>query len=562
MAPPQGLIFWGGVADMLSGRFTFTPGVTPSVCTLLIPPQDPRSIFGAGPLGITFGGRRMVFPGCRLDSIAAVTAPDGSTVWELRILDRRWVWQETGRVSGFYNARDGSKIRKGTEKDPRQLAAICLKALGENGFDVSALPRNPRPEVDWDYTRPAEALAAICDQFGCMVCLGLDNRVKIARRGHGARLPTADIIDGSSVSDPPDPPGRLVVVGGRTRYQHDFKLEAVGLEADGAIVPIDRLSYVPKWRGWKTWAFCDAQHFTSVADVKKRGLAIKSVFRWYRIKPPFRLPGVDDRVNDLDRILPLENEQVERWDQDGVDQARPPWVYGRFWRGNDGHKDGEEEKKPDVENNPRGFYTDGFSLDTERGIVVFSQPVIRLKDDPSVILGHRTYPADLYLRVAVNLRDAGTLGWVREEFERAPPSRSPVPAAKQYMVREDVTRELVDYTGRSQGAAPADNLQDATKIAEYYLSAAALQYTPRQSGAASYAGFLPISPDGAIVQVTWTVDGQGRATTRASRNREEANLAPTYQEARFLSKIARQLDEQARPGRSRRDNNNKRRAPR
>ena len=69
---------------------------------------------------------------------------------------------------------DTSKIRPGTEKKPQALATLCLQAMGEDDYDVSALPNDARPEIDWSYQNPAEALQQLCDKLGCRVTYVVD----------------------------------------------------------------------------------------------------------------------------------------------------------------------------------------------------------------------------------------------------------------------------------------------------------------------------------------------------------------------------------------------------
>ena len=43
---------------------------------------------------------------------------------------------------------DNSLIRSGTEKAPQDIATLCLQAMNEQDYDVSALPNLARPEID------------------------------------------------------------------------------------------------------------------------------------------------------------------------------------------------------------------------------------------------------------------------------------------------------------------------------------------------------------------------------------------------------------------------------
>ena len=553
MATFQGLAFFDGVRSLLGATMTLSLGTSPSICTLTVPPQPGRFLL-SGTLTFVYGPVRFAFPNARVDTVDIITGADGTQRWVLRIMDRRWVWRETGQISGFYNVRrDTNKVVPGTEKRPQELAKLCLEAMGERGYDVSALPNDVFPEIDWDYTNPAEALSRLCDQLGCTVALGLDNRVRIVRLGVGAALPFNGLsTEGNVTADPPDPPGELVIVGARDKWQADLALEPVGLDVDGKIKPIGKLSYVPRVRGRKTWRYSDIDHFLDVRNVNARGLAQQSVFKWYRIKTPFTLPGRAERIKELDRILPLLTTQVEtvRTD-DGREEPRAPWVYGRFWDGFESHEPREKhDNEHDVQNRPQGLYTKGFSLDTDLGIVKFSEPVYLMKLDNTVAAGRQVFPAKLFLRVGVNLRDKKTRAWIRTEYTRRPPGTKTFPTTKRFILREDIQREI--WQKHTPPAKLEDNLQETEKAARHYLIAALREYEATQAGSITYAGLIPISPDGAIRQVTWTITEEGFAITRASRNREELLVTPSYEERRLYERLHQVLQERDKPERHRR----------
>mgnify|MGYP007122145147 CR=1 FL=1 len=60
----------------------------------------------------------------------------------------------------------------------------------------------------------------------------------------GVRL-AARVVNESAAVDPPAPPSKITVVGGAVLVSEYWKLEYVGLEANGEVKPIDELSYRP-----------------------------------------------------------------------------------------------------------------------------------------------------------------------------------------------------------------------------------------------------------------------------------------------------------------------------
>jgi len=557
MSAPQGLAYFAGIRSLLSYRHTFTDGISPSVASLEIPPQDGSAIAKVAPLVWEFGSQRQVFPDCTVDRIAVNVNRDGTVTWTLHILDRRWKWR-FGQLSGQYNVRRGGEILEDTKKSVRDLAKLCLDRMGETRYRVDQLPDDLWPEIEWDYAVPAEALARLCDSLNCRIVLGLNNRVSIERSGVGKLLPakTAGMTSGSAEIDPPERPDKLVFVAGKTRWQIDFELEAVGEDTDGSIKPIDELSYAPEEDGEKTWEHVDMEHFNRISEdlPASRELALKTVFRWYRIVTPFRLPKVDGQIEDLWRILPIETTQVEKWEIDDERRSRPAWVFGEWYAGHESPASETDDVDPDIENTPEGLYRRGFTIDQARGIVRFAEPVYRLNpivdDDTHGATGGEILAADLRLRVAVGLRDKETRAFERRAVERKLPGVR-TGTKSRYLIRDD-TRWMIYRKESPPRRGVHHNTTEVKEVADYYLDAAEAEYSLQRPGSGAYTGLLRISPDGAIRQVTWQIARDGFATTSASRNKEELRTAPSYKERRFQER-AREQDRQERSDRQQRE---------
>jgi hypothetical protein len=552
---PQGLILFSGVQNPMGGTFTLAHGIAPSTAVLTVAPQS-RPIPKIGVLTLSYGGQTVNFPDCILDRVEVRYDSNGRETWNLYIWDRRWKWRQSGRISGYYNVHRGGRpidsentrsfsygILPHTQKSPRELARLCLEAMGERRYNIDRLPDDQRPEIEWDYDLPAEALARLCDMLGCRVVLGMDNVVRIEPVGRGNNLPLGyDVIEGGVSWDSPEVPDKLVLVTARIRWQMDLKLVAVGEERNGDIKPIDELSYTPAVNGKRTWEYADMPHYSSVSNLRCRELAKKSVYRWYRIKEGFGVPFAYP-IETLDQILPIENNQIEMRRVEGRWEPRAPWVYGKFDPElNDAKVDPEiaVQKEPDFLNRPQGFYNRPFSVDAERGVVQFDDYVYSREKIDNVggdagATGGKVFPAEIHLRVAFSVRDLTTRGWVRGEFERRLGRSGTKP---RYIVREDMPFDIVF---RDMNAPTLENLDnsgappDLESVANYYLDTLQREYQWDTPATVGYAGFKAIQPDGAIQQVTWTVDENGAATTRASRNREEPVIAIPYEEQRMLA---------------------------
>lgn len=529
---------------------TFGLGISPSTCTLVVAPQR-GAVLLSGTLQITYGPTRLTFPSCRVDTISPSIDPEGHQTWTLRIMDRRWLWKETGRISGFYNVRRSAGKKLARPKRPQELAELCLKAIGESKFDVTGLPNDVFPEIDWDNENPAQALANLAQKLNCAVALDpLSNRVRVVRLGQGQPLrQTAQTLEGEVTVDPGDPPGEISILGARIKWQQDFELEPVGLDVGGKIVPIEKLTYTPSGHGTtKTWQFSDLDEFAEV-DERYRNLARASVFRWYRIKVPFTLPGRKDPIKVLDRILPLLGHQVEQMETtEGREQPRPPWVFGRFWSGDGPGRDASDKVERDLDNLPKGLYTRGFAVDVSTGIVKFSEPVVRLKIDSTLAAGRRVFPADIRLRVAVNLREEETFGWIRQAWSKKPPGKRKFPTRKLYKTHEDLAYE-VHRDGKT--GKVVSNAEDLKGQVAAYRKAEEAKFADEQAGSMTYGGILRIGVDGAIRQVTWIVGRDGKAYTRVSRNQEELVSTVSYEERRFYERVDQALKDREKSPRAR-----------
>lgn len=550
MADLFGNVKWPGVTGLCSFSYTRSLGISPGPIVIVVPPQDPGGFEQNGDLTISFGKYSRKLEDCLLDKVRPSINDAGFVDWRLELLDRRWRWKKTGKISGRYNVRrTPTTIIPATKKKIRDLAKLCCEAMQEDDAKLDALDENVFPEVDWDYANPAAALEDLCNSCGCRVGLGKNDVLTIFRVGKGRQLPE-EPMEGEATFDPPDLPGKLVIVGARHKIQFDGLLEPVGLDLDGEVKLLKDLSYTPVSFGVKTWEYSDVEHFNGVKNLKAKKLAQQSVFRWYRLKPPIKFPKIAKPIQTLDEILPLNDHQVYVQTVAGREEHLPPQVYGSWWDGNESHK--PELDPPGIKRNldgsAEGMYYEGFQLDTRTGIVKFSQPVYShapigpmLPDGSTVIGGIKVIPATLYLKCSSGLRDKQTRGWYRAEYTRAfqvggrPVRRRGKEESVEYVRRDDL--EYAAWIDWAAGGAEKDNIANFNQIGEEYFKAAEKQYMQVDSGSASYKGWIDIENDGAIQQVSYLLSDSGFAITRVSRNREEPHIAPSYKERRMVEKI-------------------------
>jgi hypothetical protein len=577
MADPQGMFFFPGINQPRSCSYTLSHGITPGKFIVEMLPQE-DDIQPYGTMRFEYADAEIEWPDCKVDQ-GSLQRGSGGRIWQIEIFDRRWKWA-WGEISGHYNLRETknntTKIKEGTEKSPQELCKLCLEAMGEENFDVSKVPDDARPEVNWDVAVPAQSLAELCDLFGCHVVLKLDNSVAILPVGEGEMLPDLPVVlDNSITINPPELPDRLQVRYAPTMYQYDFLLRAVGKDRDGSIKPIEELSYAPDPDaddgGWGT---IDLPQFNNIKDEgettdesdgppKKRArqLARSTVFRMYQI---WKIKGDngEEEITDctIDEIevtsieqLVLEDEQLDTTtDEEGNDKRRENEVFG-IWSTLDARtsnfKNSTDKLLPLVHDkdddntneSEKMIYAEGHSLDLKRGIVSFNEYVFERKSKTEGgTLTQTLAPARLILRTAFSLLDKETRAPVREEHGIDNPE--PLNTKPRSVKRDDIElKKTAKYTESEdyEFESLEDNESEAQTQADYYIAGLVREYQLTNPQAISYAGLQKVDPDGAIMQVTFKID-LGATTTQASRNNESGHGRKTwsYKESRLFEDVS------------------------
>lgn len=578
---PRGYATWIGndgtglVGGVIGASMTLVQGIRPSIAQLEIIPQ-PASVPIDGTLTFYYGDTTFSFYNCRVDKASFVYSEQG-LLWRFSIMDRRWKWAFAGPgqgglgASGHWNVRYPNigvfgSIDQSTVFTPQQMANDLFRSLGEQTWDASQLPNDSRPEQLWDFDNPAQVLADLVEGLGCRIVLGVDDVPRVVRQGVGADLPPGSVLRVSAVVDPPELPDSLVVAGGKSLYQVALPLEAVGLDVDGTIQPINSLSYMPKggWNpvdrtffrdvaGWETagpQVNPNLQTAASLGWVNRKMLAQQTVWRWYRVtgrdadgsgqmaKIPgcVQLPG--QRIQALYQILPLNDHQVQGWYDPANANAFhpfPAYVYGTYnlW-GFPGFLAGMIDPSfPAGTNNslPGSFCVADFTVDREFGIVKFSQQMFLQNADGS------TGPATLTLLTSVSPTTYTSESAIHYARQRVLPGDQHNTGPRVLKREEIVFLSVPTYDGSGNVTAIVDNQAECDREADYILDAIQQEYQTVVAADQTYAGLIVCQPDGAIAQVTWTVGPQG-ATTRVSRNTEWHPVVPSYRERRLLQQMA------------------------
>lgn len=268
----HGTASWPGVEGTVeSCEYTCSHGIMPGTAMLACHPTGLPAMLGD--LVITDGVGTVRLPACRV--VDYTVRQDGQgTRLTLSIQDRRWRWSG-GRIDGCYNQLDPrGKLIPWTVRAPKELALLCLQAMGEPRYDIDALPpglssgealaavgnrilqagellpaTGVNPPINWYAIPPSQALQQVAEMFGCRVVYDpLTDSVIVAKVGVGGDLPAGSLSSQGPSLRPPDAPSAVQVVGSPTLYQGRFWLQPVGEEWDGSYVPIDLLSYSPARR--------------------------------------------------------------------------------------------------------------------------------------------------------------------------------------------------------------------------------------------------------------------------------------------------------------------------
>lgn len=526
MPPLQGLFSYPGLTSFTTATYTLSHGIAPGACVVTAVPQ--LSIAATGNAQFTFGGQPITLRDCRIGDVAE-SVSEGGITWTIQLLDRRWKWA-FGEIYGAYNRRDDQgRMITSSEKTPRQLARLLLEAMGESVGSTALLdlPDNGRPEVDWNGDTPAVELERLVDLFGCRVVLGVDGSVSVRAFGRGGSLPNNPAfppLEKSLTIDPPERPDTVRVLGGPSLFQAKFRLEAVGMEVGGEVKKIDDLSYKPT-TGWglETDLFSNVQ--TGGLNTETRKACLETVFRWYRIAiESLDLPYNAGTITPatLTSILPLNDVQIATYTDpsDSRKKPKPAAIVGEYWQRNIGTPI----------NTPGGTpYKDSWQLDAERGIVVFAEPVRRWSGNEDV----GWLPAKLELTTSFSVRhpDKGTLHrwfWLQNASGGVKTGAGPEVSKQD----ELVLRCIQDTTG---GAWTDNKIDDDLEgKSRYYADGVFAKYATESKASLTVAGLLPVNPDGAIAEVTWSIAESG-ATTTISRNTEVNPYRPAYQR-RFEAK--------------------------
>lgn len=463
--------------------------------------------------------------------------------------DRRWRWR-TGFVDGAYNTRlRNGEVDPDRAKTPRQLAGMLLDAMNEPTRDVSLLPNDARPEVNWVQANPADELDRLLSSLGCVLAPTWAGGWKVWPVGEGT---LHDVLDGvwlkqsdaaTSIRAVPD---QIAVACAPVECECVFRLEAVGEEIGGQVKRIGDLSFMPAG-GWGTQTptldGVTGEQYLAFGDpqpIKMRDHARGSVLRWYRVasmpagtgafglNPP-GYTGPD--VESIDQLLPLISG-VNVISNFNGEERLPAVVWG-------------EHVVPNLfgaRARPGTPVAASWTLDPVTGIVKFGEPIYNINETTGALES-----AVLYLRCAVKVRQVESRA--ETYYARYQNTGASNGAGAEVLRRPDlVLRFLPTWTVEGElaiGGIIPSNQADIDAECEYHLGLMAAEYAARPSGTVRLSGLHAAELNGQQREVAYSADTRQPPQTtigvNGSANPYTPDLKQIQRQARFKGDLLGEL---------------------
>lgn len=319
--------------------------------------------------------------------------------------------------------------------------------------------------------------------------------------------------------------------------------------------------------------FANAQETERLTHKEAQQLAAKSVYRYYRIVnvnvvegypipawiPQYGFLDIIQRVVLLDeqinQVVPqAEDAQVMSADgypiirdfYNGTFRQPPARCFGRATEAD------FSKWRVDTTENTEAHQEvlSDFQIVPERQLIIFND---------YVYLAHNQlyYPAPIRLRCACHLRHPTNNSLVRSEhvYTFPGPRLGTQPAVIRHEDVEYLVKAMYEVTPGGYFLPDTltlkqvvSNSGEAVERANYYLLKAAAKYQIIGSGDRDYNGIEPVFIDGAIQQVTWSIDCESRgADTTASRNSEHSIYTPKYPERLRIEYLQSQIGQRVMP---------------
>lgn len=491
--------------SVAGAQFTLCRGTSPSSCLLRAAPTVLPSRVGT--LILRDDTVVMTFPNARVKAI------EPCRCWDVFVVeDRRWMWAHSPRIDAEFNTpRNGGVsvpaygwTAVSREKSPRDIASFILDAMGETGYDVSAMPNNQRPWMRWESVRADEALAQLCEACGCDVALGADNVVRIVQVGAGPVSIAGELIQSRWL--PADTPQSATVEFAPTWFQSRLKLRAVAyndVAVRPRIIPVEELSW---------WS-----NITYRKDLLSRlpYVALDQVRTWdnAQLLTMYQVVSQEDGTQNIPGTATVDlggggggaspiasADQYELLNHQ-ADVVLPPLVSGYFWNdfgtGQVGMVGNPWADLTGI-GSTYALFSGEVRVDETNQLVMFDRPMFQLNAYGDVEPCQR-----LYITTAYKVRTSNG-GYFRYSYDRSlggGPHRRVIGRSDRRAVYATYHWRAEDYyISRVPYSVNNEPDMDAEAIAT--LDA----HQPRllaEREIRQYGDMLPVSPNGKIRQVRW-----------------------------------------------------------
>lgn len=569
-------------SDVLTGveyaSYTYRNGIQPSTAVILCSKQSPGATIG----DLTIAYTKEASDGTNAPASGSATIPDCIVVaveaasgspdmLQVTLLDRRWRWAN-GHLDGLYNVRNPDETYD-YEKTVAELMTLCLDAMGETGYTLTAVTASSRnamrPTVDWVAVNPALALDTLCLETGFDVTFDSSANVTLVDKGSGtAPLTTAasgteqnEFTISSSVAKPV-PPEYIRTATGAIQFECVLKMKPGGIDNDLEIKALGDLSYGPDTNatdngfepGDVRAGFDRVTGETTVNGItyKHQDLAKKSIGRVWMIdemahtSDNFAPPGFNDSllglsagtteldpadVTSIDQILPVVPFLNSETTLPGGGKARDRYkVEGVFLE-----EDNEEGE------NTAGLWEFGSSLDPSTGNLTLGEPALKYNanaDEP-------VEWAAIYLRcvVTVDHETNQKIYYAKTGSQIAGGS-----GVRTLRHPEIELRTQVDWSEGANALEPfatlgqvTDNRTEVDAECDYYIDAETDRLDVSTGFTVGYEGIRYIAPNSLMRAITYSAGSSILPRTVAYYGTEPLEDVVGYDEQQEIN--ARMLDQ-------------------
>ncbi len=564
--------YWNGHPAEGGGNFTLQAGSTPSTAVLRFPLSTP--IAQTGTLVLANISQSLSFSRCRVVRTTIPESGGSGRYREVTIEDRRWMWADRYLpVFGEFNRQNPPR---GSQRNPLSVSGLAVRlfsALGEAEYYISGLPDDQFPSVVWDAASPGVELESLCNQYGCIVGLGPNDRAFIVADGTGAGFNSQDsrLMDREYTFQPKIVPEKLVLDGGALHVHHDLPLRAVAPKDkfSDEFLPIDSVSWKPA-NGWSATG-----GNMNAVDINYRQLAIENVFRVYEVCQGFtKAPNQNDAVSiklsipptikfssggnlqqnaqltqlftidntSIHRLLPLNEARYDFGQGTNDGELR---VYGFWWNDTKLNRNARFDKAvtvnsyqaaqdqlPAMANSSAMPLADPIPADSEllvpdghrskidlaHGRVFFNRQVL-LKDNDN-----KVGEAWLRLRCSFPVRDPETMAALTAQYWTTTSNPTPVNIAKVIKNSEI----FLEYS------LTKNNVAEFIAQASAALAVETAALTNAEGISAPYKTWVFNIPlDGIVKAIAWDQAESGHATTHIDYNIERPSYYETLNERRL-----------------------------